>query len=58
MTDLVGMPEMQKYWADRSHWFSPEFVAEVERIIPEASPTMMESYRRSGGEAASSGSTI
>jgi hypothetical protein len=49
MTDLIGMPGMQKYWADRSHWFSAEFVAEVERILPTVSPTLAESYRRSEG---------
>ncbi len=46
MTDLLGLPGMQKYWADRRHWFSPIFVEEVERLLPTATPVMAESYRR------------
>lgn len=48
MTDLVGLPGMQKYWVDRQHWFSPEFIEEVEGILPTVTPVMSESYRREG----------
>jgi hypothetical protein len=46
MTDLVGFPGMQKYWVDRRHWFSPDFIAEVDRLLPTTTGRMAESYRR------------
>ena len=44
MTDVIGLPGIQRYWADRKHWFSPEFRAEVDRLLPLTTATMLDSY--------------
>ena len=44
MTDVIGLPGMQRYWADRKHWFSPDFQAEIARVLPKTSATMLDSY--------------
>ena len=41
----LGRPGMQRYWRDRSHWFSSGFHARVNRLIEDAQPTMTEAYR-------------
>ena len=36
MKDVVASPGVQQWWADRKHWFSPRFQAEVDGWIAEA----------------------
>ena len=44
MTDILGFPGTQIYWRDRRHWFSRAFQAEVDGLLKETSPVMLESY--------------
>jgi hypothetical protein len=44
MVDILGYPGVQAYWADRQHWFSSDFRAEVNLILGSAEPTLLRSY--------------
>ena len=46
MTDILGFPGTQIYWRDRCHWFSEAFRAEVDSLLKDTQPVMLESYVR------------
>ena len=46
MRDFLGFPGVQRCWADRRHWYSPAFRAEVAKEMRSAEPTMAEAYHR------------
>jgi hypothetical protein len=46
MSSLTALPGVQHYWSERRSWFSPEFQAEVDRMIASGAPRMDEAYDR------------
>jgi hypothetical protein len=36
--DVLSLPGVQAWWATRSHWFTPEFQAVIQKQISEARP--------------------
>jgi hypothetical protein len=47
MRDVLGFPGMRKYWADRRHWYSLAFQAEVDRLLVDAQPANLGAYMQS-----------
>jgi len=44
MTDILGFPGVKRYWNDRRLWFSLDFRREVDAIVDEAAPVMLDAY--------------
>ncbi len=44
MTDFMGFPGFQQYWADRRHWYSSEFQKEVDQWSKTSDPTLLRYY--------------
>ena len=40
MTDILGFPGAKIYWANRRHWYSREFQAEVDLLIADTRPAV------------------
>ena len=46
LKDIVASPGAQRWWADRRHWFSDDFQAEVDQCIAEGAAGFLQRYGR------------
>lgn len=52
LKDIVASPGVQEWWADRRHWYSVEFQAEVDRCIEEGAAGFLDrNHREDGAES-------
>ncbi len=45
--DLLAMPGIREYWADRKHWFAPTMQAEIDGMIVKAGAAVLDAYQES-----------
>ena len=50
MLDFVGLPGVQTYWSDRSHWFTADFRTVVDELIANQSSVFLQGYEMNDEE--------
>jgi hypothetical protein len=43
--DLMAMPGVREWWQARRHWFAPSMRIEMDAMIADAGPSLLETYR-------------